>query len=1360
MSSWRDSVSAILAVVSIFVPWVRVIAVAFAAWSSKENQRIASNRARDAYNASLNDRMVLIRSSTAARNVVLGEDKTSGVLAFVGNSGANSEYLHVVVALAGHQCQSIGEIWLNDQPLGTLDGSGDVTAGTFYVNKGDIAGSVTTTTSGSPAGTTYTIPLAGAASVVSGSVSITNGVAFLTKTSPLVLGTHYTIAANVITWTALAPASTAVQIQYRLSASLKLVNVRKYLGTTSQTVDSTLNTAFPSQWTTTHQGKGVTYIALRLQYDENAFPTGVPNITAQIKGALVFDPRTSTTAWSDNPALLARHYLTMSSTLGGFGCATSEIDDATVIAAANTCDELINFDAVTTGKRYLCGCTLSTAADRRQNLQIILDSMAGGATYVQGVWKIYAGAYRTPTITLTESDVIDTIDPQISPALPTDQTFNVMAGTFVDPIKYWQETEFPRVPNATYLSQDNGIEHLNTVKLPAVRDPLRAQMIAKQWMDRSRIGLTYSAAFKLTAYKLAPFDTVMLTLPRYGWSSKVFEVQERKFSMEGGCQLVLREINSGIYSWSYTSALSYTAAPSTTLPNPFSVATLGTITCASGTAQLSTLGDGTILSRISATWAVSTDSAVLMNGKTIVEWWRHDQSAAQAMRVELGGSAVGAMLGPVDDGEIYVVRACWRNGLGVQGQWNYVNHTVVGKTAVPPDPTGLTVTVQADGMRRFLITLPANVGDDIAAVVLRYQSGASGTWTSMTQLVPPVAITPQQGGTTVIIETRDPAAGTWSFGAKLVDTTGNYSTGTIFLVNQTLGAALVTAGGISAVPGGGNLLSNASFEAYTGSNGIADSWNTYPGSGVTSITNTWGGGIALHGSAGQLINATYAAGSEAGFVQGPVIVTPNQTYTFSCYFRSGANVNLIPVLALNWETAGAVFISGDQLADLSGSAFAAGNTATEWARFSITFKAPATAGAVRCYAFFRNISGAAIAAATSRIDAAQLQVGDLLTGFAPKEQEVLPGVITGSALNFGIGVNLLQNSGVNVDTAIPAHWDLTWVGTAGVSAGTLTLGVNLSTWHPMGLNSVYITASGTPTTSSIWGDIGNVGSAIGNTLTGAFDATKLTPVIAGQRYEVSAWVSAHRTLATVGVRWFDNTGAQISDQDASAAVNSNGIDYTNSVYQLGGFLTAPAGAVTANFRVRGQATGATNPFIFVAKAFFAAATPNQTVLSPWSPSSNYASLHGGELTGGSVGTTQITSNAATDIVTTSVGSTTVTQAAQTPTQNRQTFASITYTPTVSCTANLTCILTYILGATAGELHLGLFSSHTTGSVSEFVDFTPSGANTHYNAVTLTRQLALTAGVPVTWYLDGYMFAVGATDAIVTSAFMRIEAIKR
>jgi hypothetical protein len=50
---------------------------------------------------------------------------------------------------------------------------------------------------------------------------------------------------------------------------------------------------------------------------------------------------------------------------------------------------------------------LSTENARDENLQILLDAMAGFAVYSQGKWRVYAGAYSAPALTLDESALND-----------------------------------------------------------------------------------------------------------------------------------------------------------------------------------------------------------------------------------------------------------------------------------------------------------------------------------------------------------------------------------------------------------------------------------------------------------------------------------------------------------------------------------------------------------------------------------------------------------------------------------------------------------------------------------------------------------------------------------------------------------------------------------------------------------------------------------------------------------------------------------------------------------------------------------------------------------------------------------------
>lgn len=95
-------------------------------------------------------------------------------------------------------------------------------------------------------------------------------------------------------------------------------------------------------WTSAHILRGCAYIYAKLTYNEAAYPSGLPQIKAVVKGRPVYDPRTGLTAWSDNPALCARDYMILANEYGGMGCNSDEIPtDAEIIERANYCDQLV-----------------------------------------------------------------------------------------------------------------------------------------------------------------------------------------------------------------------------------------------------------------------------------------------------------------------------------------------------------------------------------------------------------------------------------------------------------------------------------------------------------------------------------------------------------------------------------------------------------------------------------------------------------------------------------------------------------------------------------------------------------------------------------------------------------------------------------------------------------------------------------------------------------------------------------------------------------------------------------------------------------------------------------------------------------
>ena len=118
-------------------------------------------------------------------------------------------------------------------------------------------------------------------------------------------------------------------------------------GAASQSADPML-VASMSNWTSAHKLNGVAYIAAHYQWERHGMWSGVPQLTVQVQGKKVYDPRDSgqtfgtpsTYEWSDNPALCFLDYITNNEY--GKGLTSSQINMSTFSSAANVCDTLVD----------------------------------------------------------------------------------------------------------------------------------------------------------------------------------------------------------------------------------------------------------------------------------------------------------------------------------------------------------------------------------------------------------------------------------------------------------------------------------------------------------------------------------------------------------------------------------------------------------------------------------------------------------------------------------------------------------------------------------------------------------------------------------------------------------------------------------------------------------------------------------------------------------------------------------------------------------------------------------------------------------------------------------------------------------
>ena len=452
------------------------------------------------------------------------------------------------------------------------------------------------------------------------------------------------------------------------------VRIKRYFGTTTQTADPDLvsDTAGlavdAGRWTTDHRLQGIAYLYVRFKYDPDKFPNGVPTVSATIKGKKVYDTRTATTAWSENPALCLRDYLISSY---GLNQPTTRIEDTAVTTAANICDELVSGQ-----KRYTCSGSFTTGSSPNQIISDLLTSMGGLFWYSQGKWRMKAAKYTTPTITLDENDLRSGIS--LSTRHSRRNNFNKVKGTFRGSESEWQVADYPAVTDAVFLTADNNIESIVDVPLPFTSDSVTAQRLANIFLRRNREQLTFSASFGLRAFQVEVGDFVYINNTRFGWSNKPFEVTSWTFGLTDGLdlqvQMTLREISSAVFTLQDASIFENN---NTNLPSAFFAEPVG----------LGVDGEVRIINESLTDVIIATVTATQPTNVERVEVQFKKTASARWTVIGVGDLGDYEAVA-VDPDTTYDVRARSYSFLGVKSDWTYVNaYQPVGLAAPPSDVT-------------------------------------------------------------------------------------------------------------------------------------------------------------------------------------------------------------------------------------------------------------------------------------------------------------------------------------------------------------------------------------------------------------------------------------------------------------------------------------------------------------------------------------------------------------------------------------------------------------------------------------------------------------------------------------------------
>lgn len=841
----------------------QAIVATAAVYTLRENQRRQQSAARDTYNASLRDRYVMTRSATEPRQAVLGRQRVSGPLAYIGSYGAHREHLVFALILAAHEIDAVEHVYFDDERV-TLDGAGAVLAvnrrdlftltgasGTYTLTSEPAPGTVSATVAYGTTQVSLGVQVNGSSVTVTGGTAGTSGtvtIAYQPAQSPWTRTDEYTddqavialdaagngsltlphppeggavrvvysagqgenqmdydltpyasVSGSVVTVTGSPVAGVSAYVGYRWSVSRSKARVRQYLGAPGQPADPGMIAALPGVWTEAHTLTGLAYLVVELDYDPDAFPSGLPNVSAQVRGAKLYDPRTGTTAWSENPALMMR-YVATSPLLGRQTPAT--VNDASVIVAANVCDTatqyLVNGRSYSRA-RYTAGLAVKAGTRAKDILDDLARAMAGRWVFIDGQLRLKAGSYVTPLQTLDETWLAGGQGVQVQARANRSDVFNVATGKFADETRDYLVADYPRVAAAAYIAED-GAELPLDLQLNAVTFTGQAQQVAAVAMRDARQGLRVSLLCNMRAFAVEVFDTLYVTLPRFGWSAKPFEVLDVSWTLDGGIQLNLKETDPSI--WALGTAFADTdPAPNTLFPSPWQVPPVTGLACASGTAQLLKQSDGTIVSRIAVGWDAILDAFVTDGGGVEVRYGLAWQPEREWASVIAPGTQSGVFLTEsIRDGLIYLIKARAFNAL-VRGAWcEPVLHEVVGKSSPPANVASFGYLLTEAGVE-FSWTPAADA--DYASTVLKVGSD----WASAPQLF--------EGAANKWTWVR-PDSGTYTVLARHKDTSGNESAAAASLT-FTYASAGISNDGVSLtsdgrlVGGGGGSISLGSL---------------------------------------------------------------------------------------------------------------------------------------------------------------------------------------------------------------------------------------------------------------------------------------------------------------------------------------------------------------------------------------------------------------------------------------------------------------------------------------------------------------------------------------------------------------------
>lgn len=237
--------------------------------------------------------------------------------------------------------------------------------------------------------------------------------------------------------------------------------------------------------------------------------------------------------------------------------AASDIDWANIAAQADICDEPVDLKAGGSESRYTCNGFVNPNNDHGSTLNALASAMGGSVLNQGGKWRVFAAAPIVAVKSRGQDDIIGSLNYESKKSV--SGRINSVRGTIADIANNYEVTPLPELINSTYVTEDGGQELWHETGLPFTTSNPMGQRIMKIQLERSRMEKRINCSMNMRAMTDTVVDTINFTYAPFNLidqkmivTSWALRFEQQGNSIASFIEYEALEENDAIYDWDET----------------------------------------------------------------------------------------------------------------------------------------------------------------------------------------------------------------------------------------------------------------------------------------------------------------------------------------------------------------------------------------------------------------------------------------------------------------------------------------------------------------------------------------------------------------------------------------------------------------------------------------------------------------------------------------------------------------------------------------------------------------------------------------------------------------------------------------